>query len=131
MFGLNKTDTLIEIYCLANILPSGAASTHLATTKSGHPSGFNQVTRWRAAVSICKLTEHEVRNQCRAPLCGLGEDRPSPLGLVSGPSGARLLAVATQLGDLGPELVRTLLVTPGNRNRQSEFQLFQLVAPFL
>ena len=46
-------------------------------------------------------------------------------------SGARLFAVAPKLGDLGPELVRTLLVTPGNRNRQGEFQLFQLVAPFL
>jgi hypothetical protein len=45
-------------------------------------------------------------------------------------SGARLLLVAAQGGDLGTQLVGTLQVAPGEGDGEGELQLFELVVTF-
>ena len=45
-------------------------------------------------------------------------------------SGAGLFAIATQCGDLGPQLIGTLMIASGDGHCQGKFKFFQLVPPF-
>jgi hypothetical protein len=58
---------------------------------------------------------------------GFEWSRPSSPGLRSG---ARLLLIPTQGGDLGAQLIGALQITTGEGYSEGELQLFELVVTF-